>query len=149
MKAITLHQPYATLIAIGAKRIETRSWRTHNRGPLAIHAARAWTADARALCAHQPFRSALQQGGYTGAEALPLGAVVAVCHLSDCLRIEARSGLWPAELPPEDSSERKFGNYAPGRYMWLLQDIVQLPIPRAARGKQGFWEWLADNGLEG
>ena len=27
MKAITLHQPWATLIADGAKTIETRSWR--------------------------------------------------------------------------------------------------------------------------
>ncbi len=40
MKAITLHQPWATLVAVGAKRIETRSWATSYRGPLAIHAAR-------------------------------------------------------------------------------------------------------------
>lgn len=40
MKAITLTQPWATLVAIGAKRIETRSWATRYRGPLAIHAAK-------------------------------------------------------------------------------------------------------------
>ena len=39
MKALTLHQPWASLIAIGAKKIETRSWATSYRGPLAIHAA--------------------------------------------------------------------------------------------------------------
>lgn len=38
MKAITLMQPWATLVAIGAKRLETRSWSTNYRGPLAIHA---------------------------------------------------------------------------------------------------------------
>jgi activating signal cointegrator 1 len=42
MKAITLTQPWATLVAIGAKRIETRSWPTNYRGPLAIHAAKGF-----------------------------------------------------------------------------------------------------------
>ena len=38
MKAVTLYQPYASLVAIGAKKFETRSWKTSYRGPLAIHA---------------------------------------------------------------------------------------------------------------
>lgn len=38
MKALTLHQPWASLIALGYKTIETRSWATSHRGPLAIHA---------------------------------------------------------------------------------------------------------------
>lgn len=37
MKALTVTEPWATLIAIGAKRIETRSWPTEYRGPVAIH----------------------------------------------------------------------------------------------------------------
>lgn len=40
MKALSLTQPWASLVAVGAKRIETRSWRTSYRGPLAIHAAK-------------------------------------------------------------------------------------------------------------
>lgn len=39
MKAITIWQPWASLIALGVKTIETRSWSTDYRGPLAIHAA--------------------------------------------------------------------------------------------------------------
>jgi len=39
VKTLTLSQRWATLVALGAKRIETRSWRTSYRGPLAIHAA--------------------------------------------------------------------------------------------------------------
>lgn len=38
MKAITLHQPWASLVAEGVKTIETRSWSTKYRGPLVIHA---------------------------------------------------------------------------------------------------------------
>lgn len=40
MKALTLWQPWASLVALGVKTIETRSWSTSYRGPLAIHAAK-------------------------------------------------------------------------------------------------------------
>lgn len=39
MKAITIWQPWASLIACGVKQYETRSWPTKYRGPIAIHAA--------------------------------------------------------------------------------------------------------------
>jgi len=40
MKAISLHEPYASLIMVKAKTIETRGWRTHYRGPLLICASK-------------------------------------------------------------------------------------------------------------
>ena len=40
IKAITLHQPFASLVAWGEKTIETRSWSTKHRGLLAIHSAK-------------------------------------------------------------------------------------------------------------
>lgn len=39
-RALTLHQPWAQLVALGVKTIETRSWSTSYRGPLAIHAGK-------------------------------------------------------------------------------------------------------------
>src|SRR5579872_5081015 len=39
--ALTLRQPYATLICLGLKQIETRRWATYHRGPLLIHAAKS------------------------------------------------------------------------------------------------------------
>ena len=39
MKAITIWQPWATLLPLGVKLYETRSWATSYRGPIAIHAA--------------------------------------------------------------------------------------------------------------
>ena len=38
MKALTIQQPWASVITMGVKTIETRSWSTKYRGPLAIHA---------------------------------------------------------------------------------------------------------------
>ena len=46
MKAITLWQPWASLIACGAKKYETRSWATRYRGPIAIHAAKKYPANS-------------------------------------------------------------------------------------------------------
>lgn len=40
MKVITLIQPWATLVALGEKKIETRSWSTNFRGRIAIHAGK-------------------------------------------------------------------------------------------------------------
>ena len=41
MKAISLKQPFAALVAAGVKQFETRKWRTNYRGPLLIHASLA------------------------------------------------------------------------------------------------------------
>ena len=40
MLALTVSQPYASMIADGAKWIENRHWETRYRGPLAIHAGK-------------------------------------------------------------------------------------------------------------
>lgn len=39
MKAITIKQPWASLIVHGIKDIENRTWLTHFRGRVLIHAA--------------------------------------------------------------------------------------------------------------
>ena len=47
MQAISVCQPWASLIVCGAKRIETRSWSTPHRGPLAIHVSKTFTPTAK------------------------------------------------------------------------------------------------------
>jgi activating signal cointegrator 1 len=41
-----------------------------------------------------------------------------------------------------------FGDYAPGRWAWLLRDVKPLNPPVAMKGHQGFFDlpqgWLAD-----
>lgn len=44
--ALSLKQPWATLVVTGLKTVEIRRWMTNYRGPLLIHASRLW--DARA-----------------------------------------------------------------------------------------------------
>nr|WP_150272265.1 ASCH domain-containing protein [Paenibacillus tepidiphilus] len=133
MRCITIRQPWATLIALGEKRFETRSWRTPYRGELAIHAGKKLD---RASCAREPVRSVLAQHGLT-ADDLPLGAIIATCILSECtetLEVMAESD-WPG------GHESVFGDYTPGRFAWKLAEVVALKHPIAAQGRLGFWEY--------
>lgn len=136
MKALSLLQPWATLIAIGAKRIETRSWSTNYRGPLAIHAGKAFPAATRAMSLQAPFVEELLVGGVYGTRDLPLGAIVAVCTLADC---EPIGGKYLVGEP-----ERSFGDFSPGRFAWRLEDVRRLDPPIPANGALSLWEWPGD-----
>lgn len=132
MKAITLTQPWATLVAIGAKRIETRSWRTDYQGSLAIHAAATFPRRARELCEVEPFKSALAPLGVRFEPANYLGVVVAICDLENVFGV---SVVNPGE------PERSFGDYSPGRWAWMLTNVKPLAVPIQAKGALGLWEW--------
>lgn len=145
MKGVTLTQPWATLVALGAKTIETRSWRTTYRGPLAIHAGMNKTYMAR-LCGDPLFRDAL--GGMSPFE-LPRGVFVAVAQLVGLVETHVldkadRSWAWTSpqgrfyEFNLTDQ-ERAFGDYVPGRYAWLLSDVRPLATSIPCRGALGLW----------
>jgi hypothetical protein len=140
MKALTIIQPWASLIAAGAKTIETRSWSTRYRGPLAIHAA-----SGRPTSAYFDAQRDLARR-HMGVEAdqLPSGQVVAVCMLFRCLPIDDPSvRQLLARRPPE----RPLGDYSPNRWAWVLSDIHRLDAPIPATGHQRLWKWTPPDGL--
>ena len=177
MKAITIFQPWASLIALGVKTIETRSWKTNYRGPLAIHAAK--TTNELEFLAGANHRTTAEQAivdalrpYFTKWDDLPLGSVVAVANLADCIPMYEDTvdewGLWHNEPPIEDDSfltvgsslmywtpsafghgsagrhitdQRPYGDFQPGRWAWLLEDIQPLPEPIPAKGEQKLWNW--------
>lgn len=165
MKAITLTQPWATLVAIGAKQIETRSWATAYRGPLAIHAAVGLgpvggKRGLGELCSQEPFCSVLNAWareyakGYTDPKSMverplmPFGTIVATCELVDVQRIRGQRGFMVIGRSSSrewqlTDQERAFGDYTAGRYAWLLADVKMLPEPIPAKGALGLWEWNA------
>ena len=165
MMALTLTQPWATLVAIGAKRIETRSWSTRYRGPLAIHAAKRFPRYARefttepicyeAVKSLYPWRDRLARVNSSGEAAYPLGVVLATCVLADCCRIVTREHMFNdagsssaylanGEMFPPLEPELSFGNYEHGRFGFLLKDVVALPKPIPAKGALGLWEWTEE-----
>lgn len=144
MKVLSLTQPWATLVAIGAKQVETRSWPTNHRGSLAIHAAKGWTLSDRWLVQHdEAFRDMLRPAGYVKPEDLPLGCVVAVCEVQS-----VRSTNNPDFLRWLSFTERHFGNYGPDRYGWVLVNIKPLPTPIPAKGHLGLWDWEAPDEVQ-
>ncbi|MBW7475933.1 ASCH domain-containing protein [Paenibacillus oenotherae] len=150
MRVITVIQPWATLIAIGAKRFETRPRRTHIRGPLAIHAGKKVDREA---CEREPIKSTLVKYGYTS-DNLPTGAVVATCLISECWKVIGEADV-PVQgtrvlIDPtgekmfgitQDIDEFHFGDLTPGRYAWELTNVKQLAEPIPAKGQQGFWNF--------
>jgi activating signal cointegrator 1 len=135
VKAITVRQPWATLIAMGAKHYETRFWSTSYRGPLAIHASSAFPSEARALCVDDElFRETLNQGGYLNPTKLPLGACICFVQLTE---------VRPARSLSADLSERElyFGNWSPGWFGWKLENVQVFPQPFPARGRMSLWDW--------
>lgn len=129
MKAITLWQPWASLVFSGWKNFETRSWATSYRGPLAIHAA----ARRPPIIDLGDFTELLyDEFGSHWAIDLPLGAVIGTVTLTDCQTVDAFD---------VDAPERLCGDWTPGRFAWRLEEQKLFAAPISAKGKQGFWEW--------
>ncbi len=131
MKALTIWQPWAILIAIGAKKIETRSWSTRYRGPLVIHAAK--TRRGINSVYDGWIWQMLYDAGYENELALPLGCVVATCNL---VTVEPVTSLFASDL---QENEIELGDYTPGQFAWMLEDIVKVVPPIPAQGRQGLW----------
>lgn len=129
--ALSLWQPWATLVAIGAKRIETRHWAPGHDlvgQRLAIHAT--LRRQDLELADVEPFRSAL------GGRELVLGALVGHVRVD---RVEPMTPELIAALRSADPREIAFGHYAVGRYAWRLSDARLLPRPVQWRGHQSLF----------
>lgn len=144
MKAITIHQPWATLIALGEKQFETRSWATKYRGPLAIHAAKKVDKE---ICQKEPFRRVLSKHAYT-ADNLQTGVIVATCLLTECYQVHTHVGFYALVGDQNhviDGNEYEFGWYGLGRYARELTTVKQIE-PIQAEGQQGLWNWRERDG---
>lgn len=143
MRAITIWQPWASLLMSGRKMYETRSWGTSFRGPIAIHAAKRpvrQTLDSLAAgqwkerevildCIKRLFPAPGEL------EQLPVGAIIGTATLARCNLID-----WDF-LPKLTPMEMALGDFTPGRYAWEFTDIVAVDPPVPASGMRGLWEW--------
>lgn len=140
MKALTIRQPWASLIAGGYKHVETRSWPTGYRGPLAIHAAKGMPPGNRM---RPEERDLAEQECALGRipRRIPFGAVIATVYLARVMPTETAG----AEVSALD---RRLGNFSPGRFAWFLEDVVPFEEPAPVRGALGLWEWTPPLGVQ-
>lgn len=133
-KVLTIRQPYATLIALGAKRVETRSWYTGYTGPVWIHAGKAKLDDeGDALCRDEA-REVLIAAGITRASELPYGAIIAQGVLRCCKPAE----YLKFRIKPR---ERAFGNFGDNRWGWVFAEVRRLAVPIPLKGALGLFDW--------
>lgn len=144
MRALSLWQPWASLMAIGAKKIETRHWSTEYRGEIAIDAAKKWNLDLRDITLTNPFYQELLKGSPNKAPYevldLPKGCIVAVGELVDCVHTDGMYNSMKHRLAHVmTSTEEDFGDYSPGRFGWVFRNVRRLATPIPYRGQQGLW----------
>ena len=137
IKAITLWQPWASFVAIGAKRFETRSWRTDYRGPIAIHAAqRPMRAAELNTMAHLVKKANMAWLDF------PFGQVVAIGWLKQVYSVETAIRHRHATV-----QELHLGDWSAGRFAWHIDPIWKLAQPVSARGRQRLWDWQLPDSL--
>lgn len=137
MKALTLHQPWASLVAFGEKKIETRSWATGYRGRMALHSAKVFHDYAWEFAKTEPCRGSLLGHGFAPNE-LPLGCVLAIVELDVVVMTEY---VVSSKLHPLSDKERAFGNFGPKRFAWYLKVLRKFDEPIRVRGYQGLWDF--------
>ena len=125
MKAISLCQPWASLMALGAKKIETRSWATNYRGQLLIHASKKVV----------PWKSEISEEvcKALGGTMTFYGCLLCVVDLIDCQRV-----TFFFNVPPKP--ELLFGDYTPGGFMWITENPRPFDPPLLYRGQQGLFD---------
>ena len=141
MKAITLHQPWASLIAQGLKHYETRSWGTLYRGKIAIHAGKVNHCKSPFQTISLFGEEGLSPQEYQSVEPvilegynLPTGCIIAIADMTDCILMTEKVICSMSQL------EQKVGNWYPDRYAFKLENIkVVDPIP--CKGAQGLWNY--------
>ena len=130
LTAITLHQPWASLISVGCKQYETRDWKTSYRGLIAIHAG-CKPKGKQKLCDHEnvveSFRNLLT-------EDCLYSSVIAIAEMTDCILMTEEF------ISQQTETELSCGNWQVGCYAFKLEN-VRLIAPIQATGRQGFWKW--------
>ena len=154
--AITLHQPWATLITLGVKTVETRSWPAPARlvgQRIAVHAGKRLVRQPGDAIERE-LRARLSESWRA---IIPTGAVVATAVLAGMAQVEYFN-LLEGHAVHDPGTEvgcaagrgrtpiDPWGDFSCGRWLWFLDYVEALPEPVPAVGHQGFWRWNVEVG---
>ena len=140
MKTLSIKQPWASLIALGIKDVENRTWKTKFRGRILIHASAATVFDAY-----------LPNGGIVGNwidkhgygwhyNNIPHSAIIGEVDIVDCM-INNQS-IWAEKSEPELWDDLGYPIYDRPIYNWILANAVLYNAPISnIKGKLSFWEF--------
>jgi activating signal cointegrator 1 len=160
MKALSLLQPWASLVILGHKKIETRSWNTKYRGELLIHGSKKQLKEMEKvhICSHPHFGEVFD---IENLNELPYGAIIGKVNLDDTFHTEDSETIINhsedlfeitnindnESFEKAVSKELAFGDYSPNRYGWLLSNPIISDTPIPAKGMLGLFEYKGEIAL--
>lgn len=141
MKALSIKQPWASLIAHGIKDIENRTWKTNFRGRIYIHASAKKAGEL-------PYILSDTQGDfvyYNESDGLKshseiTSAIIGEVDIIDC--VINHESIWAEKTfmyECDDSGEKPIGKPI---YNWVLANAVLYDEPILnVKGKLSLWEF--------
>jgi hypothetical protein len=149
VKAITIKQPYPSLIMAGIKTVETRTRDTKIRGRILIHSAAvfhrfSWHFFNEDEQKHiLPLFEKCDEHPAICYGALPLGVILGSVEIVDTMpagvyteRYGSKGTLTEMEM---HQREWALGDLSTDRWAWILANPEPWPEPAPFKGKQGFW----------
>lgn len=144
MYAISLRQPWASLIALRIKTIDTKAWsppRSEVGRRIGIHASRTVITNRNQMDP-ETWDTMVKIYGIEWSRELPKGAMVATALLKSAHRVlgikEGRAHLAGTN---RTVSTDPHGDYSPGRWLWILEDVMPINPPVETSGRGPLWVW--------
>lgn len=140
IRALSLLQPWASLLVFAEKQVETRSWRTNYRGPVAIHASQSpalWNSDYDGMRSYveekamEFYKSLFPGKGWTCNYGFGTQMLIGIGTLVDCVPTSSIKGGLAAK-------EISLGDYSDGRWAWKFENMRPIR-PIGAKGALGLW----------
>ena len=153
MRALSLTEPWASLVVMGEKKIETRSWKPYVFEAVAIHASKGFPKSARNFATTNSYCSrSLFHGHFAHVDQLPLGEIIGTAEIVGYLPTEVFTNqndethrqLLKQTAVNFSAQEREFGNYSENRFGWILRNPLMLKTPIPCKGALGLWKVPAD-----
>lgn len=124
MKALTIKEPWATLIIEGYKKYEFRSWKTNYRGKILIHAGMSLEKEMA-----EKFRTYNLE--------YSKGAIIGEAEITDCIKVSAEFNQKLRKINPV--VYRKSNHVE--TYAWKLENVKKYDNPISIKGKLGLWNY--------
>lgn len=119
MRALTITQPWAECMLSQGKNVENRSWNTHQRGYIAIHASSSFRADSFKHCENN-------FGVEINPDEVDYGTIIAFAKLVDVVK--------------EEDLTKDTKKWFEGEYGFVFDDVIRLKYPINVKGSLGFWK---------
>lgn len=143
MKVLSLKQPWASLIGIGAKKWETRSWKPSiamhyllQKDGMLIHSSAKFGKMEVGLMTFPPFSQYREKIG-----SFPLGRIICWVRVGRIIPTTQWLDDNRLSVYTVNAEEREFGNYESARWAWEITEVIKLENSIPARGALSLWDY--------